>query len=516
MNHLRETLLKEIEEYREQGKKFLNKEINVAQFKKLSGAMGSYAQRGGNDFMVRLRVMSGVSNTEELKTISQFAKDAKIDNIHLTTRQAIQLHSITIDDVCEIMKKGLDKELYTRGAGGNFPRNVALSPLAGVEKEEAFDVTAYALEVNKYFLNQITSYKLPRKLKVSFSGSKNDGAHCTVSDLGFIAKKENGEEFFEVYAGGGLGRNPELAVIVEEKMDKSQVLYYVEAMVRMFIAEGDWENHGKARVRYMLKRLGKEAFIETYKKHLKEVKESTDLTIDLEEREIVKKGIKTERNHLRLVEQKQEGLYSVYFHPIGGILMLEDLDDILNLTENMEAIDFRLSMDEGMYIRNLNGEEAEKILDLTMNKGGETSAQQSVSCIGATICQIGVLDSHGLLNKIVDALKENNVPESALPRLNISGCPNSCGVHEIGTIGLAGKKKRVNDETRNAFEVVLGGRVLVGGTKLGKSLGDVLEDEVINMLLEIAKTVENSNMTFKSWIELNENDFDEIVKKYNV
>ena len=259
MEHLKETLLNEIEEYREQGKKFLNKELTVPQFKKLSGGMGSYAQRGASDFMVRFRIMSGVANREELSTMSKWAKECNLDTILLTTRQAIQFHNITIDQVCDLMKKGIDKGIYTRGAGGNFPRNVAVSPLAGVHKDEAFDVTPYALEVNKYFLNQITSYKLPRKLKVSFSGTANDEAHCTVSDLGFVAKANNGEEYFEVYAGGGLGRNPQKGVIVSKKIRKEDILYYVEAMVSMFKVEGDWENHGKARVRYMLARMGKKS-----------------------------------------------------------------------------------------------------------------------------------------------------------------------------------------------------------------------------------------------------------------
>lgn len=516
MEHLKETLLNEIEEYREQGKKFLNKELTVPQFKKLSGGMGSYAQRGASDFMVRFRIMSGVANREELSTMSKWAKECNLDTILLTTRQAIQFHNITIDQVCDLMKRGIDKGIYTRGAGGNFPRNVAVSPLAGVHKEEAFDVTPYALEVNKYFLNQITSYKLPRKLKVSFSGTANDEAHCTVSDLGFVAKANNGEEYFEVYAGGGLGRNPQKGVIVSKKVRKEDILYYVEAMVSMFKVEGDWENHGKARVRYMLARMGEEEFINCYNKHLKEVKENNDLSINVIEKVINKAGKATNVKNVRLIEQKQEGLYSVYFQPIGGILKISDLDEILEATKDMELIEFRTSMEKGMYIRNLNGDEAEKILNITMNKGGDTIAEQSVSCIGATTCQIGILDSNGLLHKIVAKLKENKVEEGLLPRIYISGCPNSCGVHEIGSIGLAGKKKRVNDETRNVFELSVGGHVSLGNTELGKTIADIAEENVVDMLLEIAKAVKARDMIFKSWILLNEDEFKQIVEKYSI
>lgn len=517
MEHLKETLLKEIEEYREQGNKFLNKELTVAQFKKVSGGMGSYAQRGAKDFMVRLRIMSGVTNKDELKTVSSWAKECNIDTILLTTRQAIQLHSITIDQVCDIMKKGIEKEIYTRGAGGNFPRNVALAPLAGVDKNEAFNVTPYALEVNKYFLNQITSYKLPRKLKVAFSGAPKDEAHCTAVDLGFVARKENGEEYFEVYAGGGLGRNPQKAIIVAEKISKEEILYHVEAMVNMFKAEGDWENHGKARIRYILARMGEEEFRNCYNKHLAEAKANNNLDINIEEKVITKIGKKTEVKNVRLIEQKQEGLYSVYFQPIGGILKLNDLDEILETTESMEFIDFRLSMEKGMYIRNLNGDEAEKILALTANKGGDTTAEQSVSCIGATICQMGILDSNGMLNKIVAELKKNNMPEGVLPRIHISGCTNSCGVHEIGAIGLAGKKKRVDNETKNVFELCIGGNVgLLGNTKLAKVIADIAEENVIDMIMEIGNTVKENNMSFKAWMESDKCNLEEIASKYSV
>lgn len=516
MEHLKETLLKEIEEYREKGYKFLNKEISVPAFKKMSGGMGSYGQRGAEDFMVRLRVPSGVCTYDNLKFINSLAKECNIDNIHLTTRQAIQLHSITIDQVCDIMIKSIDKGLYSRGSGGNFPRNVALSPLSGVNPDESFDVTPYALALNEYFLNQITSYKLPRKIKVSFSSSVKDEAHCRVSDLGFIARNENGEEYFEVYAGGGLGRNPQKAMQLEEKISKDDVLSYVEAMVSMFEVEGDWDNHGKARIRYILARMGEEDFKTCFNRHLTKIRNISKSTLNLKQLNITKSGIKTDTKHLRLVEQKQDGLYSVYFHPIAGILKLDVLDELLATTENMEAVEFRTTMNEGMYIRNLNGVEADKILALTMNKGGETIAEQSVSCIGAAICQIGILDSHGLLVNITDELKKAKVSNDVLPRIYISGCPNSCGVHEIGSIGLTGKKKRANDEIKNVFELSIGGHVSLVSTELGHAIGDIPEEDIPAMLLEIANAVEASSMNFEKWISTNENAFISIVEKYSI
>ena len=252
MDKLKEVLYGEIEEFRKEGHKFLNGELNVMQFKHISGGFGVYAHRGGKEFMIRLRIPSGITNVDEMYKVYDFAKRYGLDKIHLTTRQAIQLHGLSIDEVCDLMIEALDNDIYTRGAGGNYPRNVAMSPLSGVDPKEEFDVTPYAKAVGNYFLERIYTYKLPRKLKVAFSNSEYDAAHCTVQDLGFVAVNKDGEKYFQIYLGGGLGQNPRKAVKYYDLIEAKDVLYYVEAMVSLFKAEGNYENRNKARVRYIL------------------------------------------------------------------------------------------------------------------------------------------------------------------------------------------------------------------------------------------------------------------------
>ena len=121
MEHLRSMLLEEIDSFRELGHKFENKEISSADFKATSGGMGVYAHRGGEEFMIRLRIPSGILNTQELKVIYNLAKDKNLDSVHTTTRQAIQLHGLNIDEICDVMKEAMNNGIYTRGGGGNFP-----------------------------------------------------------------------------------------------------------------------------------------------------------------------------------------------------------------------------------------------------------------------------------------------------------------------------------------------------------------------------------------------------------
>ena len=153
MENYNEMLKSEISSFRELGHRFFNKEVSVGDFKGASGGMGVYAQRGGQSFMIRLRTSSGVISKEHMRLISSFAEQYKVENIHLTTRQAVQLHNLGIDDVCDIMETAIDHGLYTRGGGGNFPRNVSLSVLSGVEKNEYFDVTDFALKTGEYLMS---------------------------------------------------------------------------------------------------------------------------------------------------------------------------------------------------------------------------------------------------------------------------------------------------------------------------------------------------------------------------
>ena len=434
MEKLKDILREEIIEVRKIGERLLNKEMGVADFKKESGGMGVYAERGGEKFMLRLRMPSGIVSKEDIKNIYRLAEKYHLKGIHLTTRQAIQLHSLEFNEMCDLMEELIDCNIFSRGAGGNYPRNVAISPLAGVDRDEAFDTTDYAVAIDNYFLEKVYTYKLPRKLKISFSSTDKDKAQVTIQDLGFLAVKKDGKNTFTVYAGGGLGMNPRKAVIVEEGVDPNDVMFYIEGMIKFFMAEGDYKNRARARVRYILDRMGEEEFIKEYKKYVETEKNNLDLKLDIKPVEVKKKGTVTDIKAKRLYAQKQEGLYSVYIHPLGGQLKLQDLKKMCDFIRNKDDIQIRLAMHEGVYIRNLDGKEAEELLKISDEFSENLDVMQSISCIGLPICQMGRCNSQGLLEEVILYLKDKGYDEDILPRMYISGCPNSCGVHEIGPL----------------------------------------------------------------------------------
>jgi len=516
MNDYNKTLKDEISQFRKLGHQFVNKEMSIADFKGKSGGMGVYAQLGGEKLMIRLRIPSGVLSVANLKLVTEFAKQYQLTHIHLTTRQAIQLHDLDVDQVCEIMEVAIDNELYSRGSGGNYPRNVALSPLSGVEPKEAFDVTPYALQVGNYLQERMIEYHLPRKLKIAFSSSDEDSSNSTINDLGFLAVIENGRPYFKLYLAGGLGNNPAIALPFDELVSPEEVLYHVEAITRLFVAEGDYQNKGKARLRYVVMRMGADAFLDCYKRHLTEVKES-----------LILEGIKpilteetadysySDKDDC-LILQKQKDRYTVILHPLFGQMPTVTLISLISFLEECEGAEVRLSMTESMYIRNLNLTKAKELLDLTKDVRKKTKVQMSVSCIGVPTCQVGIEQSQALGKSILDVLEVNQIAEDFLPAIHISGCTNSCARHQVNAIGFAGRKKRIDDKVEDVFELHVGGISSREKTEFGRMVGLLKKDDIPQFITELALLLNERKMYFMEYIDENTKEFDLLVNHYLV
>lgn len=482
-----------IENYEKAIKKVLLEETTTREIKPLLGGMGVYEQREKGTFMLRIRIPAGILKVHELKVINEIANQYNVKALHLTSRQAIQYHGVSLEDTFNIMKDLLANNLITVGSGGNNPRNIACSPLTGVEKEEAFDVSSYALASYKHIIKNIDTYNLPRKYKVAFSSTPDDTANATVTDLGFMAFKENNEEYFRVYVGGGLGRDAKKGIILEEKIPAKDALYYIQGTKELFEAEGDRDNRYKARLRYVVERLGEDKFKEYLKKYVDNVRASQNLDLKVTKQEIIKQGKITNKTHRHLYSQKQPGLYSVYVHPKRGYIDLKSVSKILNLVEEIDKVEIRLTMNQGFYIINLNGEEANYILEEIDKLRLDELLFEITVCTGSSVCQIGLADTEALIDSIYERFK--NVPfdiQNALPHIYISGCLNSCGTHQIADIGLCGKRKKVDGVTKDAYTIFYGGKKGLEDTKLGEPVEDVLGEDIPEMLYKKAKELAES------------------------
>lgn len=498
---MKQLLLDEIPAFKAKGEAFLSGEMKKLDFKKASGGFGIYAERDGKHFMIRLRTLSGGISKDQLLKIEDFAVRYKVPVIHLTTRQAVQFHNISLDDVCNIMKEGIECGIYTRGGGGNFPRNVAVSPLSGVDPEDIFDVFPYALAANHYFMERITTYHLPRKLKVSFSSNEVDAAHCTVQDLGFVAEMQDGKPYFRLYSGGGLGRNPRKAIRFKQLHDVNDMLYVLEAMIQFFKDKGNYENHNKARVRYIADELGDDVYESTLEEYIKTAKEKGGLELKLEDFNVTKAGKVVSTDNRAIKPQKQEGLYAYYFHPIGGQLSLSTLQNLNQVIAPMKDVSVRLAMEEGFYIINLDGEEVQQVANALDKDNYIVGIERSRSCIGVPICQMGLLESQKALRRIVSSFEEDKKCLETLPPFYISGCGNSCGTHQIGGIGLMGKRGKVGDSVKGIFEVYMDGSCKVDDARLGVHMGDVAEEYVGECFKTLAEKIEESQLSFKDYVK---------------
>lgn len=499
----------DLSDFHEMTRKFYQKEINVAEYKGFSGGFGSYAQRGGEASMLRLRLTGGEIGKEHLKFIADSIEKYNINLVHLTTCETIQLHNLNALQVCTLMEEAFDHGIITMGGGGDFPRNVMCSPLSGVQKNEAFDVTPYVKKAADYLLGFIKTVKLPRKLKVCFSNNQENITHATFRDLGFVAK-ENGT--FDVYSAGGLGRNPLMGVLVAQDTDPSKFLYYIKAMVDTFTTYGNYKNRSKARTRFMQESLGADGYKAAYLDKLEQAFATERLDVTLSPQPVEKTGDGT-ISHPRAIPQKQPGLYAVSYHPLGGLPKPEFFRSLYNALLPMEEVKVRLSPDESLYIINLTAAEAQQILELT-NDGAETRFETSVACIGAVICQVGARDSQGLLDACIKRVRKEHFADGVLPRIHISGCPSSCSAHQIGALGFRGGVKQTSNGPKPAFAVYENGCETLGKESFGTELGVMTEDEIPEFFAELGHAVSALGIDYEIFTANHHDAFLEIVNKY--
>lgn len=202
--------------YRGKVEKFLRGETSTVGFRGYRVPMGVYEQRAAGKFMVRIRIGAGLVLPHQLETIARLSRTHGNGVIHVTTRQDIQIHEVEIEDTPDVLEGLLEAGLSSRGGGGNTVRNVTACPRAGLCADEEFDVTPYSIATAEYLLQDRSSFNLPRKYKIVFSGCSTDCAFASVADLGFFAHVRDGVKGFAVYAAGGLGSNPGVAVRIED------------------------------------------------------------------------------------------------------------------------------------------------------------------------------------------------------------------------------------------------------------------------------------------------------------
>ncbi|MDF2633661.1 MAG: Ferredoxin--nitrite reductase [Pelosinus sp.] len=516
-----EAIKKSVEEFKNKLQQY--NEGKLDNLKSFSSIMGIYKEGPKDTYMVRARIPGGVIKLDQLKAISEIAKKYEGIKIRFTTRQDIQFHSVKIEYLGDVLDDLLECGLTTKGAGGDGVRNVACSPLSGVARDEIFDVTPYMKEVSNYMMTDPTNLNLPRKYKIAFSNSLEDTANATVADIGFIAKIVDGKRGFEVYGGGGLGGSAKISLKLEDFIADTEVLYYVQAMKQVFAREGDRTNRHKARLRFVVQRLGEEAFINVFRNELNQLKAEQDLKLHIdsgEEKLQKSQGNPWEKKYENVIfPQQQIGYYSVYIHPRNATIHTSDLDKVINFLTNLNyATSIRVTSTQGFFVRDLKETDVQELIDIMAKFSSIFNIENSVACVGPTVCNFGINDSQELLNSVFEIFQHTSDDiRTALPRILISGCPNSCAQHQKALIGFTGKRSRTDSGMIPTYAISFNGRVGPNIARFGEVYGDIPAEKIATFLLELAKLKINLGyISFVEFIENEEKAVRELVAKYSL
>ena len=462
---------------------FYNGEIDEARFRSLRLARGVYGQRQFGVQMIRIKLPYGKVTSEQLHRIANVSDEYSRGRLHITTRQDIQIHHVSLDRTPELWAELEKDDITLREACGNAVRNVTASETAGIDKDEPFDVSPYAHAVFEFFLRNPICQELGRKFKISFSGTDEDTALSFMHDLGFIAKIKDGKIGFKVMIGGGLGSQARLADTLFNFIETDKLIPITEAVLRVFDRYGERSKRAKARLKFLIKDIGFDAFVKLVEEEQKALSVTTfsidttdfetEINLDhIEEIPSVKiedKIVYELWKSTNVIEQKQEGLSAIGIKVHLGDFYTDKARILANLIKNYAGNEIRLTLRQNILIRHVKNEllpffynELSKLGFATI---GYNSTLDITSCPGTDTCNLGIASSTGLSVELERVLK-TEFPQYANNKditIKISGCMNSCGQHTMAHIGFQGMSIRAGKLVAPALQVLLGGSVLGDG-----------------------------------------------------
>ncbi len=445
-------------------------------FRSFRLSRGVYGQRQEGVQMIRIKLPFGRLSADQFIRIADVADKYATEKMHATTRQDIQIHYVKLADSPQLWADLEDAGITLKEACGNTVRNVTASADAGVNPKELFDVSPYAHGFFTYFLRNPICQDMGRKFKVAFSSDDKDTAFTFMHDLGFIPRLKNGVKGFKVVVGGGLGSQPMLAYDSLDFIPVNEFIPYSEAILRVFDRYGERASRGKARLKFLIKEIGLDAFlklVEEEKKSCINKKFSVDLDA-VQLAEPVEKVFEAEEardielytNWVKgnTFDQKQDGFKGVYIKLTLGNIFNETVRNLAAVVkEGFCADDIRITVNQGILLKYVKKENMiplfNRLYDLDLVDVGFDSTGDITACPGTDTCNLGIGSSTGLSRELESVIKEEY--EELLfnhdIKIKISGCMNACGQHSIANIGFQGMTIKKGAFVMPAVQVLLGG-----------------------------------------------------------
>jgi sulfite reductase (ferredoxin) len=457
---------------------FKEGKIHEEKFRSLRLARGVYGQRQQGVQMIRIKLPYGKMTFAQWKRISDVSDEYSTGNLHLTTRQDVQIHFVSLDRTPQLWAELERDDITLREACGNTVRNITASPTAGIDPAEAFDVSPYAHAMFEYFLRNPICQDMGRKFKIAFSNTTEDTALTFIHDLGFIPKIVNGQRGFKVMVGGGLGAQPMLAFVGHEFLAEDQMIPYSEAVIRVFDRHGERNSRHKARLKFLIQKIGAEEFTKLVNEEYTAIKSKTfeinpahfeenitaslpNLKADhlLEESAHYQNWLKT-----NTFEQKQKGFYGVYVRVRNGNISSSVSRSLADALKGYVADDVRITINQGLLLKYVPEANLAYVYQTLAKHNlaelGANSIAKITSCPGTDTCNLAISDSTHITRHL-EVVIDEEFPELIYNneiKIKISGCMNSCGQHGMANIGFHGSSlKSADKRVLPALQVLLGG-----------------------------------------------------------
>lgn len=511
-------------------------EDDFRRFRLQHGAYGSRLQM--NYSMVRIKVPGGEIFPEQLEKIASLSEAFSIGSAHVSTRQNVQLHWVQLEDVSEVMRGLVEVGLTTREACGNSVRNVMCSPLAGVCPDEEFDATPHSKATARFFIRNPMCQNLPRKFKINFACCEKHGL-VRIADIGLVPMSaQDGSRGFRIYLGGGLGAASFIGHLLEEFTPEAMLLPTCMAVIRIFDRNGNRENMARNRMRYLVNETGWEKFQRTVLKErsivMMTISHSTESSFNISAEEenqlhlpkgnhlVARLPVLRDQNslhtdayerwlHSNILPQKQTGYYTVFITLGAGDVTANQLRELAGTIRelSMEGA-ARNTPQQNFAVRYVNGNDLHefynRLASVGLSNPGAMAITSAVGCSGTTSCNLAITNSHRLAKEIQYKFLELGLDTDDMlldSTVKISGCPNSCGQHEIATIGFFGGASRVGSVMAPTYTMMFGGSGGENG-ELGKAIMRVPAKRVIDTLLkiiEIYRKDRSEGETLRHWVD---------------
>lgn len=457
--------------------------IDEERFKSLRLARGVYGQRQEGVQMIRIKLPYGKVTAEQLNRIAEVSDEYSTGKLHITTRQDIQIHYVSLDRTPELWAQLEKDDITLREACGNAVRNITASETAGIDPEEPFDVTPYAHAVFQFFLRNPICQEMGRKFKMAFSSSDKDTGLTFMHDLGFIPKIIDSKRGFKVLLGGGLGSQPRQADVLYNFLPENQLIPVVEGVLRVFDRHGERSKRLKARLKFLIKEIGLDGFTTLVKEEQKALAyqeypievETFDQHITIPNRDIGKVVIDDKEAYSKwkltnVISQKQEGLFAIGIKVKLGDFSTDKARALAKLIKDYGANELRFTLRQNILIRHVKEERLplfySELAKLDFVDPGYNTTVDITACPGTDTCNLGIASSTGIATELEKVLLQEYPEYSSNKELTIkiSGCMNACGQHNMAHIGFQGMSIRTKDKlVAPALQVLLGGGVLGNG-----------------------------------------------------